>query len=335
MKRLTDFLERQTIQILTKRKALRAYQAANKVKRTFWSEVRGWADALVFAVFAVLLINQYLFQLFVIPSPSMVSTLNIGDRVFVSKTIFGIEVYPGGPKIGSTNRQIGRDQIITFYNPEYTSKGPFFDVLSQIIYMGTFSLVNIDRNPDGSMAERLYVKRAIGLPSEQVKFIDGEVYLRPAGSATWIAEPTFRADLGLVDGPHRSLADDQYSGIRAWGTLFGYQEEGIDFALLPASLKNEYAKVSSYNYPPDMYAFEESRLRARHLFDPSNMQSRSEWASYDRGIYVPTDHILPLGDNRDNSRDGRYFGPVTQRSINGSVRSRFWPLNRIAYLGNK
>ncbi len=89
-------------------------------------EVKGWVDALVFAVFAVLLINQYLFQLFVIPSPSMVSTLNVGDRVFVSKTIYGIEVYPGGPKVASSNRQVARDQIITFYNPEYTSRGPLF-----------------------------------------------------------------------------------------------------------------------------------------------------------------------------------------------------------------
>jgi len=198
MEQLLSFLEQKTIQILTHRKALKAYEKANKVKRTFIGEVKGWADALVFAIFAVLLINQYIFQLFVIPSPSMVPTLKVGDRVFVSKTIYGIEIYPSGPMIFSSNRRPQRDDIITFYNPEYTSKGPFFDILSQIVYMGTFSLVNIDKNEDGSIAERLYVKRAIGFPSEVIRFVDGDIYIRKAGDADFTAETQFRTDLSLI-----------------------------------------------------------------------------------------------------------------------------------------
>ncbi|HPZ15140.1 MAG TPA: signal peptidase I [Sphaerochaeta sp.] len=335
MQRLLDFIEQKTVRILTRRKAARLLAATSKPKRTFMGEVKGWVDALVFAVFAVLLINQYLFQLFVIPSPSMVSTLNVGDRVFVSKTIYGIEVYPGGPKVASSNRQVARDQIITFYNPEYTSRGPLFDILSQIIYMGTFSLVNIDRKDDGTMAERLYVKRSVGLPGETIRFVNGKVLIRPAGMEQWIEEETFRSSLSLVDGPHRSVDDKLYSGIRAWGSLFGYQDEGIDLQSVPSYLRNDYALVAQDNYPDDMYAFSESQARTQSLFDPSNMEKRGTWASYERGIYVPSGHILPLGDNRDNSRDGRYFGPVSQKRINGSVRLRFWPLSRIAYLGNK
>ena len=57
--------------------------------------------------------------------------------------------------------------------------------------------------------------------------------------------------------------------------------------------------------------------------------ARSQAARYRAGIYVPEDYVLPLGDNRDNSRDGRYFGPVPQSAINGRVLFRFWPLNRI------
>ncbi len=334
MESLLRFLETHTVRYLTHRKALKAYEKAQHEKRTFLGEVKGWADALVFAVFAVLLINQYIFQLFVIPSPSMVSTLNVGDRVFVSKTIYGIEVYPGGPKIFSSNRQVQRDDIITFYNPEYDSKGPFFDVLSQIIYMGTFSLVNIDRNEDGSIAERLYVKRAIGFPSETIRFVDGNVQVRRAGYADFIPETTFRESLSLVEGPHRSLDADSYSGIRAWGSLYGYQEAGINIAFTPAYLKSNYAKVQGDSYPDDMYAFETAAKRTKQLFNPSDMSYRSDSAKYQQGIYVPEGYILPLGDNRDNSRDGRYFGPVTQKKINGSVRFRFWPLSRMRYLGD-
>ena len=334
MEQLLSFLERTTIRILTHRKALKAYEKANKVKRTFLGEVKGWADALVFAIFAVLLINQYIFQLFVIPSPSMVPTLNVGDRVFVSKTIYGIEIYPSGPMLFSNNRRPQRDDIITFYNPEYTSRGPVFDILSQIIYMGTFSLVNIDRNEDGSIAERLYVKRAIGFPSEVIRFVDGNIKIRKAGDVAFTAEKQFRSDLSLHEGPHRNIDLSTYPGIRAWGTLFGYQEAGLTATQAPAYIRSQYASVQNDSYPDDFYAFEMARTRAKHTIDPSNMLSRSESSAYQRGIYVPEGMLLPIGDNRDNSRDGRYFGPVSQKKINGSVRFRFWPMNRIRYLGD-
>lgn len=335
MEQLLSFIERNTIRFLTHRKALKAYEVANKPKRTFIGEVKGWADALVFAVFAVLLINQYIFQLFVIPTPSMDGTLNVGDRVFVSKTIYGIEVYPSGPKILSANRQVNRDDIITFYNPEYKSKGPFFDILSQIIYMGTFSLVNIDRNEDGSIAERLYVKRAIGMGSEHVRFNDGNIEIKRAGFSDYIDDQSFRTSLSLVDGPHRSIDANLYNGIKAWGSLFGYQEKGVDMNSVPSYLKSNYALVQNDNYPDDMYAFEMAKNRSKHLFDPSDSSARSASVSMKRGIYIPQGSVLPLGDNRDNSRDGRYFGPVSQKEINGSVRFLFWPLSRIRYMGNK
>ena len=335
MDEMLTFLENKTVQILTSRKAQKAFELANKKPRTVMGEIKGWADALVFAVFAVLLINQYLFQLFLIPSPSMVATLNVGDRVFVSKTIYGIEVYPGGPKVLAKNRQVQRDDIITFYNPEYTSKGPFFDVLSQVLYMGTFSLVNIDKNEDGSVAERLYVKRAIGFPGEVVRFNSGNVEIRKAGSASFVPEEGFRDDLNLVEGPHRSVAASLYPGIKAWGSLFGYKEVSVQANSAPSYLASAYATVQDDNYPDDMYQFEASRTRTKTLFDPSNFSYRNESARYAMGTYIPTGRILPLGDNRDNSRDGRYFGPVSQEKINGSVRFRFWPFKSIGYLGNK
>jgi signal peptidase I len=37
------------------------------------------------------------------------------------------------------------------------------------------------------------------------------------------------------------------------------------------------------------------------------------------GWYVPKGRMLPLGDNRDNSRDGRYFGPVPETKILGQA----------------
>jgi signal peptidase I len=329
------FLEKKAVRFLTHRKALKAYEQANKLPRTVLGEIKGWVDALLFAVVVVFLINQYLFQLFLIPTPSMVSTLLVRDRVFVSKTSYGIEIYPGGPKIGTANRQVHRDNIITFYNPEYQIKGPVFDVLSQLLYMGTFSLVNIDRNPDGSMAERLYVKRAVGFPGEMIRFEEGNVSIRKAGSTEFVQEETFRAENGLSTGPNRSLDPSRYDGIKAWGSLYGYKEAGFSVSEAPSYLSNAYQSVKDDNYPDDMYQFEASKSRTMALLDPSDFSYRSESRKYRDGIYVPDGSVLPLGDNRDNSRDGRYFGPVSQSKINGRVLLRFWPFSRIGYLGNK
>lgn len=44
---------------------------------------------------------------------------------------------------------------------------------------------------------------------------------------------------------------------------------------------------------------------------------------------VPEGKILVLGDNRESSRDGRYYGPVDVDTVIGRAFLRVWPPNRI------
>ena len=104
MDRFLTWVETSTEKSLTKRKAQKAYNK-NK-KRTFLSETLEWIDALVFGVFWDIIFNQFLFQLFLIPSPSMVDTLLVKDRVVVFKDQYGVEVYPAGPKVAEQNRRV-------------------------------------------------------------------------------------------------------------------------------------------------------------------------------------------------------------------------------------
>jgi signal peptidase I len=39
-----------------------------------------------------------------------------------------------------------------------------------------------------------------------------------------------------------------------------------------------------------------------------------------------------MGDNRDNSSDSRYFGPVPLENLRGTPLIRYWPLDRAGFL---
>jgi signal peptidase I len=46
---------------------------------------------------------------------------------------------------------------------------------------------------------------------------------------------------------------------------------------------------------------------------------------------VPADDYFVMGDNRTDSCDSRYWGPIPKSLIVGKVEMRVWPLSSIGF----
>jgi signal peptidase I len=53
--------------------------------------------------------------------------------------------------------------------------------------------------------------------------------------------------------------------------------------------------------------------------------------TFKKGITVPAGDYYMMGDNRGNSLDSRYWGPVPQKWIIGVAFATYWPLDRIGF----
>lgn len=142
-------------------------------------EAGGWVDALVQAIFEVMIFQIFFFQLYEIPSESMVPTFLIKDRVIVSK----IECGPKFPltEVGLPDfRTYKRGDTIVLRNPHYTidRKSEVKSVTTQLIYMLSLMTINLNRDEHGQLKADPLVKRIVGIPGEQLVMQDGTLYSR-------------------------------------------------------------------------------------------------------------------------------------------------------------
>ncbi|MCR4821590.1 MAG: signal peptidase I [Treponema sp.] len=189
-------------------------------------EALSWIDALVQAVFMVLLLNIFIVQLYEIPSESMVPEFLIKDRVVVFKTL-------SGPKFPLSDvglpylKKYNRGDIVVFRNPHYANdrKSEVKTFISQLVYMCTLTKVNLNVDENGNQKADPLVKRVCGLPGEQLMMQDGVLYARSKDSpdfkaveadSTWASwnlnavKPSLKADNKIQCYP---LSETEYANL--------------------------------------------------------------------------------------------------------------------------
>ncbi len=330
-------VQRDTEAFLTwrKRRKLR-----RKEKQRRKNPVVDWLDAILSAVVIVLLINQFLIQAYQIPSQSMVPTLLISDRIFVNKIVYGPELVPGQVKLPGF-RQPHRAEVIIFENPSYIPIGPLKDILQRVLYMVTLSLVDIDRDEYGQPKHHFLIKRAVGMPGDRIRMNLGEVDFLLPGEKNWTSEKDLKAQLGLGYPVRRMFEPSEYPYFR---------QAGIGLALMDSSLPvppeadralQRYFQVTSGSSSQnggvswvqkelvDNAYIDQWRFQTLYAIRPFAALEREQWRQLERGWYIPEGRLFPMGDNRDDSRDARYFGPVRFEKVLGKAWFKYWPLTRI------
>ena len=146
-----------------------------------------WVGILGVALIATLLIRSFLFQSFYIPSVSMVPTLDVGDRIIVSK-------------ISTTLGSSQRGDVIVFARPPRESCGGGNDVID-------------------------LVKRVIGLPGETISSSRDSILIngKPLHE-TWGTTAPLGREIGTVVIPPNQyfmMGDNRNASCdsRFWGTL--------------------------------------------------------------------------------------------------------------------
>ena len=117
-----------------------------KITKIVFDNLKTLLGALIIAI----LIRSLLVQPFYIPSSSMEPTLLVGDRIFVTKYSYGYSKHSFP------------------FSPNFSNNRFFFKKPQQ------GDLV-VFKTPSDNRTD--YIKRLIGLPGDEIQFVDGKIYI--------------------------------------------------------------------------------------------------------------------------------------------------------------
>ena len=238
--------------------ALQAQDAGKTLAQPWWLD---WTAGLFPVILLVFLLRSFVFEPFRIPSGSMIPTLRIGDLVLVNKFTYGLRLPVAGTRL-TAGRAVARGDVIVFHYP---------------------------LNPKED-----YIKRVIGLPGDEVAYLDKRLTVNGKPMPETAAPDFF---------------DDSTS---AYYKQFNEQVGGVQHNI-----------ILNDGHPAFIEAIDNFQYRDQCSYTIEGVSCK-----------VPAGHYFVMGDNRDNSADSRYWGFVPEANIVGRaflVWMNFSNLKRIGF----
>ncbi len=169
-----------------------------------------WVDAIIFAVIAATFIRMFFIEAYTIPTSSMEKSMLVGDYLFVSKTAYGPKTpntpisFPfvhntmpitGGKSYSEAIKcpykrlkgfgKVKNNDVVVFHFPEgdtVATKIPNASYYELIRDYGRKRVWSDKRNFGNIISRPVdkcenYIKRCIGIPGDELKIIQGQVYV--------------------------------------------------------------------------------------------------------------------------------------------------------------
>jgi signal peptidase I len=262
------------------------------------NRIKGEIIAILWMLLLIIFVRSVITQPFRIPSGSMIPTLLIGDQLFVAQSSYALGIHIPFVEIDK--------KLIPVSNPH---RG---DV---IVFRNQHRQNDLDT---------YYIKRLIGLPGDRIRVSAGRLEIN--GQAV---PQTPVDDENMV----RDLAPD-YATRPSIYRLFRERLPGMDHDFwVQRRIRNILAHpdaVSTYEKVTGKDCLEISNYTRGEYIDPLNALL-NEICLFE----IPEDHFFFMGDNRDDSFDGRAWGFVPRDALVGRAVFIWLPRTENPILGFK
>ena len=280
--------------------------------------------ALVSTVVVFLILHRFLFQLFFIPSGSMIPTLAVQDRIVVNRWVY--HLHP--PR---------RGDVVVFHAPKAASEEPA-DFIKRVIGLPgeTVSVVPDTLYLDGKplvrivlMSEAESSRDGLLVPDDAKisvqpdrMMVNGQMVLM-AGAAgravqlgrALVVDGQIVRELAPRETVRRRPISARFDGISGEGTVLSGQSRLVVVRGRRLSLRPGHVCIDgrplAETYP---------RESPRYAMAP---------------IHLAAGQYLVLGDNRNNSRDSHFWGALDGSRIIGRTEAICWPMRRACWLGER
>ncbi len=239
-----------------------------------------YAKSFFPVLLVVMILRSFIMEPFRIPSGSMMPTLLVGDFILVNKFAYGIRLPVIHTKM-TEGTEPARGDVAVFRFP-------------------------LDPSLD-------YIKRIIGIPGDRIEYFDNQLSVNGVPINTqykgiYPGQTPIRACKETLDDECRTQVLEECT----------YQVKEVNEEALNRQMSEcfgVYSMAGNRVYQIKADSFD-------HLFmDDPRVGVRMDNAGNgsDGEFDVPAGHYFVIGDNRDNSNDGRFWGFVPEENLVGKA----------------